>query len=151
MRRLEREKNPAKESPPMLLVWTENLTVGVEEFDQEHKKLIAMVNELHGAIEAGNSKETLGIVLDQLEDYARHHCLREELLFIKTGYPDAPAHMKEHDELRQMLAGMRERHESGLGARLSVEVMDFIYGWLTNHICCTDRKYTEHMHANGIF
>ena len=59
--------------------------------------------------------------------------------------------MKEHDELRQMLAGMRERHESGLGARLSVEVMDFIYGWLTNHICGTDRKYTEHMHANGIF
>lgn len=134
----------------MLLLWTENLRVGVEEFDEDHKRLIALVNALHGAIEAGTSKEILKGVLDDLEQYAWHHCACEEFVFLKTGYPDARAHTQEHYELRQMVAKMKQRHESGMDADLSLDVMNLIYIWLTNHIYCADRKYSEFMRARGI-
>ncbi|HXR38408.1 MAG TPA: bacteriohemerythrin [Terracidiphilus sp.] len=134
----------------MLLLWTENLRVGVEDFDEDHKKLIALVNMLHGAIETGNSKNMLESVLDDLEHYAWHHCTCEEVAFFETGYPDAAAHTAEHDELRRMVAKMKLRRESGTDADLSVDVMNLIYIWLTNHIYCADRKYSEFTRARGI-
>jgi hemerythrin len=134
----------------MLLLWTENLRVGVEEFDEDHKKLIAMVNALHGAIQAGDSNKMLESVLNRLEHHAWHHCTLEEVAFLQTGYPDAAQHTEEHDELREMIVKMKRRKESGVDAGLSVDVMNLIYIWLTNHIYRADRKYRDFVHAKGI-
>ena len=102
----------------MLLLWTENLRVGVEEFDADHKRLLAMVNRLHGAIQAGTSKEILAGILDALEHHAWDHCGREEMLFMQAGYPGAAQQLEDHDELRRMIAGMKLRHASGSDADL---------------------------------
>lgn len=134
----------------MLLLWTENLRVGVEEFDEDHKKLVAMVNALHGAIEAGSSSKMLKRVLDDLEHYAWRHCTCEEVAFLETGYADAAAHTAEHDELRQMIAKMKQRRDQGTDAQLSVDVMNLIYVWITNHIYCSDRKYSEFVRVRSI-
>lgn len=134
----------------MLLLWTENLRVGVEEFDADHKRLLAMVNRLHGAIQAGTSKEILAGILDALEHHAWDHCGREEMLFMQAGYPGAAQQLEDHDELRRMIAGMKLRHASGSDADLSVDVMNLIYIWITNHVYCVDRKSSEFLRAAGL-
>lgn len=134
----------------MLLLWTENLRVGVEDLDEDHKRLIAMVNALHGAIQAGYGSKMLKRVLDDLERYAWDHCTREEVSFLETDYPDAAAHSAEHDELRQMIAKMKQRRDLGTDRDLSVDVMNLIYIWITNHIYSRDRKYAEFVRARGI-
>ncbi len=134
----------------MLLLWTENLRVGVDELDQDNKKLVAQVNALHGAIQAGASKKLLKGVLDELEDYAWRHCTSEEVAFLETGYPDAATHTAEHEELREMVGRMKQQRGGGLDANLSVDLMNLIYFWITNHIYRADRKYAEFIRMRGI-
>jgi hemerythrin-like metal-binding protein len=124
--------------------------VGVEEFDEDHKKLIALVNRLHGAIQNGTSREILGSVLDALEHHAWDHCSREELLFMQAGYADAAGHIEEHNELRRMIAAMKLRGEKGSDAELAIDVMNLIYIWITNHIYRADRKAGEFLRAAGL-
>ncbi len=40
-----------------LIDWDKSLSVNVEEIDQQHKKLIAMINELNEAMRNGKGKE----------------------------------------------------------------------------------------------
>jgi hemerythrin len=134
----------------MLLLWTENLRVGVDELDRDNKRLVAQANALHGAIQAGESKKLLKGVLDELEDYAWRHCSSEEAAFQESGYPDAAAHTAEHEELREMVGSMKQQRDRGLDFHLSIDVMNLIYFWITNHIYRADRKYAEYIRMRGI-
>ena len=134
----------------MLLQWTENLRVGVEVLDEDNRRLISMVNALHGAIQTGDSTRILRSVLDGLEYYAWCHCTTEELAFLENGYPDAEAHASEHVELRQMIEKMKLRLPQAADAMLPVDVMNLIYIWITNHICGRDRKFSEFMRVKSI-
>jgi hypothetical protein len=42
-----------------LMTWTDRLSVGVGVIDDDHKKLVGMVNELYEAMQAGHGKEKL--------------------------------------------------------------------------------------------
>ena len=64
-----------------LMNWTEKLSVGVAVIDDDHKKLVAMVNELYDAMQAGRGKDTLGRILDGLVQYTKVSlCPRGEVL-----------------------------------------------------------------------
>jgi hemerythrin len=51
------------------MTWTDKLSVGVGVIDDDHKKLVGMVNELYDAMQAGHGKEKLGRILDELVKY----------------------------------------------------------------------------------
>jgi hypothetical protein len=48
--------------------WGQSLSVGVSQFDDQHKKLIDLINRLHEAMKTGNSKDALGDFLQSLAD-----------------------------------------------------------------------------------
>jgi len=132
------------------MTWTDKLSVGVKVIDDDHKKLVSMVNELYDGITAGHGKEALGKVLDELVNYTKFHFKREEDFFAKTGYPAAVAHKKEHDDLTTQVLDVQAKYKSGAMATLSLEVMNFLKNWLVNHIQGSDKKYGPHLNAKGI-
>jgi hemerythrin len=133
-----------------LMTWTEKLSVGVEVLDDDHKKLVGMVNELHDKMKAGHGKEALGKVLDELVNYTKFHFEREERFFAKTGYPAAFAHKQQHDDLTKQVLDVQTKYKGGAVATLSLDVMDFLRNWLVNHIQGSDQKYGPHLNAQGI-
>jgi hemerythrin-like metal-binding protein len=139
----------------MLLMWTENLSVGVKAFDDDHKRLIRMINELHGALEDVDAEgkiaeEEIEIALHRLENYFTTHCLREEKTMEQTGYAGLEEHRQEHRKFFAKVAEMAQRFRGSRDARHATELMQFMYDWLTDHIFVIDRKYTMHMNAKGI-
>ena len=52
-----------------LMNWTDKLSVGVAVIDDDHKKLVGMVNELYDAMQSGRGKDSLGRILDGLVQY----------------------------------------------------------------------------------
>ena len=40
--------------------WNSSLDVGVESINDQHKKLVSMINDLHDAIQNGQGGEVLG-------------------------------------------------------------------------------------------
>ena len=133
-----------------LMNWTDKLSVGVAVIDDDHKKLVGMVNELYDAMQAGRGRDLLGHILDGLVQYTRFHFAREEKFFAQTGYPDAVAHKQEHDELTRQVLGVQQKYLSGTTTTLSLDVLHFLKDWLIKHIQGSDRKYRPHLNAKGI-
>ena len=79
--------------------WTDEFSVGIEEIDGEHKQLLALLNELNDAVEAGERREALGKVLDGLIHYVVFHFTHEEALFLRTNYPGYERHRRQHQAL----------------------------------------------------
>ncbi len=133
-----------------LMTWNDKMSVGVAMIDDEHKKLVAMLNELYDGVQSGHGKDALGKILDGLISYTAGHFKHEEKLFADTGYPAAAAHKKEHDDLTKQVLDVQAKYKSGATGTLSLEVMNFLKNWLVNHIQGTYKKYGPHLNAKGI-
>ena len=133
-----------------LMEWNDTLSVGIKVVDDDHKKLIGLLNELHDAVASGHGKDVLGRTLDGLVSYTRFHFTREERMFEETGYADAVAHKKEHDDLTKQVLDVQARYKNDARAMLSLEVMSFLKNWLFHHIEGSDKKYAPHLKAKGI-
>jgi hemerythrin len=48
--------------------WTEKLSVGIDIIDEQHKVLFKIINDLHDAMKAGQSKLVIKEVLERLID-----------------------------------------------------------------------------------
>jgi len=133
---------------PMLL-WTEKLSVNVQEIDEDHKKLLGLVNNLHDAIRSRHGTQALASLLEELLAFAQNHFAREEELFARTGYEDAVRHKQQHDFLSQKLQEIQQRYTSGSQA-LTQETMAFLKDWFYGHTLCSDTRYGPHLNAHGI-
>ena len=133
-----------------LMTWTEKLSVGVAVLDEDHKKLVAMLNELYEAMQAGHGKDSLGRILDGLVKYTRFHFAREERFFTQTGYPAAAPHRQEHEALTRQVLDVQRKYAAGAVTTLSLDVMHFLKNWLVNHIQGSDQKYRPHLNEKGI-
>jgi hemerythrin-like metal-binding protein len=134
-----------------LIEWKPHLSVGVQQLDEEHKRLISFLNDLHAGMLARHGKETLGPILDGLIKYTRTHFDNEEALLRKHGYPGFHAHLLEHERLAsEVLAKQAAFKSSGGGVMLNIETMQFLRNWLLNHVEGTDKKYTAFLNAKGV-
>jgi hemerythrin len=133
-----------------LLTWNERMSVGVATLDQDHQKLVSMLNDLHDQIYAGHGVESVGKTLDGLIAYTAGHFANEERFFAQTNYPAAAAHHKEHADLTQQVLAVRHKYMEGATEALSMEVLSFLKDWLLHHIQGSDKKYSSHLNANGI-
>src|SRR5271166_1440668 len=109
-----------------LMVWTEDMSVGVKAIDNDHKKLIDMLNELNDGILAGKTSLALESVIEGLLRYTKFHFAREERLFAETGYPGGPAHKAEHDLATRRVMNLQMRLGSGQSFQLSMEAVAFL-------------------------
>lgn len=133
-----------------LMTWTEEMSVGVQSLDNDHKRLIELLNELHEGIESGQTNQALESVIDGLVRYTRFHFAREEKFFADAGFPDSAAHKAEHDMLSRRALNLQARFENGQSQELSLQAMEFLKSWLTDHIMGSDQKYGPFLNAKGI-
>jgi hemerythrin-like metal-binding protein len=120
--------------------WNDKLQTGIEIIDNQHRRLIDLVNELNEAMRNKKGKEALGHVLSELKDYTNYHFKYEEKEFEKFGYPQSEVHKKEHDDLiRQVEELIGQFQKDRLG--ISIDVLDFLTKWVKNHIMKEDMMY----------
>ena len=132
-----------------LIEWGEQHSVHVQRFDEDHRQLIAMLNELHDAVQAGKGKNMVRRVLLGLAAFSEQHFAAEEVEMERTDFPEYQAHAAEH---RQLVARVREfvrAYEVG-DTGVSREVLMFLHDWVEHHMQATDAKYSEHLNANGV-
>lgn len=132
-----------------LFEWTEEYSVNVRKLDEQHKKLVEMVNDLDDAIKAGNDDAVLRDVLGRLLDYTAYHFVTEEKLLEQHEYPDLLRHKNDHNTLSWRVLDLRGRYQSGDGVDAG-EVLDFLTGWLKNHILYSDKKYGAFLNSKGV-
>ncbi len=132
-----------------LITWNQGLSVNVKEIDEEHKVLINLINELHDAMMKGKSKDVIENIINELVTYTKKHFSTEEKYFKQYEYPDEKSHINQHNLFVEKVKDFQEKHTTG-GAFLSIEIMEFLKDWLTNHIIGTDKKYTDFFNSKGL-
>ncbi len=55
------------------VVWDETLYVGVPAFNEDHRRLVGFINDLHGGIVSGIGISQMTYILNGLIDYTKEH------------------------------------------------------------------------------
>ena len=129
--------------------WSNELSVSVAVIDEQHKKLISIVNDIHDTVVAGAERTALNKIFDELISYTVYHFKTEEGFFERTGYGEKDAHRAQHNELTQKALELQASFEQG-SATVSYEVLDFLHDWLMTHILGSDRKFGAFLAARGL-
>jgi hemerythrin-like metal-binding domain len=132
-----------------LITWKSEYSVGISEFDSQHKVLVDLINKLHDAMKAGEGKQVLAVILEELIDYTKVHFREEEKYFGLHKYPEAASHIMEHEKLTRQVLEFQKDYTEGKSS-MSIDVMSFLKNWLINHIAGVDKKYTQFFIAKGI-
>jgi hemerythrin-like metal-binding protein len=127
-----------------LIRWKNEYSVNVREIDEQHKKLISLINRLADAMSVGKGRDVLDGVMAEMMDYTEYHFEAEEHLLQRHGYSEAAEHKKAHAELVVRAKEIKETAEQG-GRKSSVDVMLFLSSWLDKHILQEDRKFGAYL------
>ncbi len=131
------------------LNWSDEFSTGVAAYDAEHKKLMAMINELHDAMTAGTAKSKLGDILDRLVTYTVEHFNHEERVLARHNYPGLAEHKRQHELLKKQVLEFRAKASSG-ASLFSIELSKFLKDWLLQHIQREDKKYGAFLEAKAV-
>jgi len=129
----------------MAITWTEDLSVGVDLIDEQHKLWFEKANQLYKAGQEGRAKEFIIEMFDFLDDYTKQHFKDEEKYMEKIKYPQIDAQKKAHAAFIADLAKLKKDYnESGGNIVLIINANKMILNWLTQHIRNMDKKIGEY-------
>lgn len=119
--------------------WNDRLSVGVQVIDDDHKKLVALVNRLHQTMKEGGDAAALGAIIQEAADYTQFHFAREEGLMRQHDYPELARQEAAHRRMVAQLQALAEQFSAGEFS-IAMDVMAFAKIWLTQHILGEDMK-----------
>ncbi len=131
-----------------LIVWGPGLETGIVVIDQDHRKLVGMLNRLNAAMAEGHAKDVLAQLLNELVQYTVVHFQHEEQLMAKHQYAGTAGHASEHRKLVATVSDFKNKLALGQ-AMISIELMKFLRGWLTDHIMGADKRLAQALLAAG--
>lgn len=124
-------------------LWQPFYSVGDPELDEEHKRVLGIIEELREAIEAGNAQSHVQGILDQLVRYTMTHFEHEEQVLKACGYPKLAPHEAMHDEMRRRTLAMKATPDAVAGR----DLLEFVRGWWVRHIQNQDKSYSPYLDA----
>ena len=129
--------------------WDESMSVGVQRIDDQHRHLLRMFHGLEEAMKAGSGREELVKLIHGLTEYALQHFSAEEQLMQKTKYLELAEHNAQHRRFIAQILEFNKKHKQG-NILLTTEVVEFLRGWIVNHIRDMDQRYAHHFANAGL-
>ena len=136
-------------------VWQDSYAVGVKEIDDQHKMLLAILNDLNRAIADARGERRLHQLLwnnfERLNEYAAFHFMSEEKLMQAHLSADAAMarHIAQHRQYWVAIDGFKQRtrqNEAGILPQLA----EFLNNWWLDHIQVTDAQLGRELNARGV-
>jgi hemerythrin-like metal-binding protein len=131
------------------ITWNKDLSVKIDSIDDQHKKLIELINDFYENIKNRSNNESISKLLRGMNQYTVEHFDIEEELMKKYGYPDLTVHKKEHDKFVTKVTELEEKFNSGK-VIVSFEITSFLKDWWKNHIQVVDQKYSDFFIKSGL-
>ncbi|MDH3596538.1 MAG: bacteriohemerythrin [Rhodospirillales bacterium] len=135
-----------------LMQWTEAMSVGLEELDDDHKVLIKVINDL--AANAGDAarRDVVRQCLLSLRRYAEFHFAREEKVMSACKYPGLDSQKNEHRDFVKRIQEVTSRFDEDTTGSVEVvneALLNFLKEWLNHHILIEDMAYRPHVERSA--
>lgn len=120
----------------------EEFLTGIEQIDNEHRRLFEIANELH-ALKCEefipDKYDNIRAILEELREYTLTHFAHEEAYMESIGYKRMFTQKSQHDALRQTmeewdLDAIDENQDETIE-----EMLRIVTDWLVNHILNQDK------------
>ncbi len=126
------------------LVLDHILTLGIEEIDDDHRKLVNLFNVLNHSIMEGAATDYVEAVLEELINCTVWHFSHEDRLMLKYGYDGFEEHKTEHQDLINSAREIQQKFRQ-LGKLDEKEDLEFLEHWLTEHILVADQRLGSYL------
>lgn len=123
-----------------ILTWNDQLLVGIDSVDNQHRHLVALINRLDELNALGADLQTVLETVKQLVDYTVDHFQHEEQLMMEAGFNlrMQAQHCQQHQEFIDKMQQVHVEAQSDVSV-LSKDLLDFLVDWLCHHILKTDK------------
>ena len=128
--------------------WNDSLKLGIAEIDQQHEKLISLINDLHDAFKQGKVRQVIDDIVSEAHDYIGYHFSTEQRLMEEHGYGESESHIEEHEDYIIKSSDHLMASQDG-ETKLPEEVLDYLTNWWKIHINGTDRKLAAFLKDKG--
>jgi len=116
--------------------------------DEDHERVVALINELARAITQHQSKDVCAELLERIIQNTKAHFARENRLMTEIHYPQAKEHMAQHAHLvNEALALKRWFETAAVESVMSVSLLHFLESWWTGHIPTSDQALADFIAA----
>jgi len=132
-----------------MVTWDDTYSVEIQEIDEQHKRLIEIMNELYTAIAHKSNRDLISDVLDKLVDYTKVHFAVEETLMRVFHYDGYDEHKAIHDRIVTQVLEFQGKFRSGNDS-VGMELLLFLKDWLFDHINKVDKQYVKTFHKAGV-
>ncbi|MHA6206165.1 bacteriohemerythrin [Dyella soli] len=122
------------------MAWQDDLNTGIKVIDNQHRRIVEMINHLHDAMDRRDRQE-LNDILDELVDYTLSHFAFEESLMEDADYEFTRAHKRVHEVFVKRVSEYRLRFRTG--EDISNELLQTLSHWLFNHIRNDDKAIVD--------
>ena len=127
-----------------MITWNDNYIMGIDQFDQEHRQLFHLADQIIARMRNRSSSDTHIFVISEaltyIYSYFDRHAKQEEAYMRAIGYEGYALHKMLHDDFQNgQLVKYRQIIESGQCRE--ADVWDFLgsgVGWLLEHIATAD-------------
>jgi hemerythrin len=132
-----------------IIEWNKQFSVNILSIDNQHKKLISIINDFYDNILKGQHKDKIPELISELKEYTIFHFKTEEKYMQLYNYPDYPDHLKEHKIFIDKVLSFEFRLKNGK-MLLTVEITNFLKEWILDHIQHSDQKYSTYFIKMGV-
>lgn len=132
-----------------MIEWGDKYSMGISIIDNEHKKLIGIMNKAIVLEQNGSNPKEITEVLNEMNKYAHTHFATEEAYMVQFNYPDYEQHRKEHQGFSIETMAFLDKITNS-NRQLICEILEHLKNWLVHHIQGTDRKYLDCFKKHGL-
>lgn len=131
--------------PSDIFPWNENFQTGLPVIDEQHRKLVELLNKLASHLTYGVEKPELNSIFDELTEYAQYHFKTEEAIWKKYLLEDELLleHANTHLSFVTEVLKLRGQQDDFATERVIEEVVVFLTHWLAFHILEADKHMAK--------
>lgn len=128
--------------------FTQEYWTGIDLIDREHKVLFEILERANRVVRdyaVGDTYDEIMDILQELKDYTVLHFSDEEEYMESIHYSGLEAQRRAHEAFIERINGIREEEVNENPGAYLESLMEFLIGWLINHILHADKKIGQNV------
>ena len=132
-----------------IIPWNENFETAIPLVDEQHRRLVGLINILASYLSLGSDANHLNDVLNELAAYADYHFKTEESIWQPAFKDDNwfVDHKRIHDSFLPKVLEIKKENQGGTLEKSLEEILKFLVNWLVYHIIDSDRRMAKVLQA----
>lgn len=132
-----------------LVEWSEKFSLNISTIDNQHKRLVSLINEIHDLVLRKEFQNHFNRVIDDLKRYTEYHFKYEEALLAEHQYPGYEDHKHQHEEFIKIVNALSQTAQTRNGI-FGSDILIVLKDWLMQHILIEDRAYADFLKSKGM-